>query len=141
MSLQVIPLTTAPNQSFTVQLNVDGAPLSLNVTLKYNEMAQYWILSISDVNNNLLVDSVPVLTGSYPAGNILQQQKYLNIGSWYIVNVSNLTLDIGTETGYGEGFYGFGPYGGLLVEGGIDYPDNTNLGTDFQLWVNDTPAN
>src|SRR5579863_9981286 len=100
MSLQMIPLSTAPNQQFTALLNVDGAPLTVNVTVKYNEMAQYWILSISDSNNNLLVDSVPALTGSYPAANILEQQRYLGIGAWYIVNVSNLVLDIGTETGY-----------------------------------------
>ena len=51
MGLQVIPLTNSPGQSFTVQLMIDGAPLSLNITLTYNEMAGYWILSISDINN------------------------------------------------------------------------------------------
>ena len=138
--MQVIPLSTSPSQSLTLQLTVDGKPLILNIVIKYNEMAQYWILTIKDAANNLLVDSVPVLTGNYPAANILGQQQYLGIGSWYIVNVSNLKLEVGSETGYGQGFFGSGPYGGSLAESGFDYPDDNNLGTDFQLWIGDTFA-
>ncbi len=140
MALQVVPLTNSPNQSFTAQLQVDGAPLSLNLEINYNEMAGYWVMSISDVNNNLLIDSIPLITGSYPAANLLEQQKYLAIGSWYIINVSNLISETGSETGYGQGAYGAGPYGGQLGQGGVDYPNSTNLGTDFQLWVGDTPS-
>lgn len=140
MSLQQIPITNSPNQSFTVSLQVDGSPLSLNVTLKYNEMAGYWMLSLSDINNNLLVDSVPVLCGGYPAANLLQQQRYLGIGSWYVINVSNGLPTGGSGIGYGGGFYGQGPYGGQSGQGGTDYPDSTNLGTSFQLWVGDTPT-
>lgn len=139
MSLQVITLTNAPNQSYTVNLNVDGSPLTLNITITFNEMAGYWILAIYNASNNLLIDSVPMVTGSYPAGNLLEQQRYLNIGSWYVVNVSNLSVDSGAETGYGEGFYGAGSFGGEQGEGGSDYPNASNLGTDFQLWVDDTP--
>ena len=139
MALQVVPLTNSPNQTYTLQLQVDGASLTLNIAVSYSEMAGYWVLSISDVNNNLLVDSVPMITGSYPAANLLQQQRYLKIGSWYIINVSNLTVEVGSEAGYGQGFYGSGLYGGQLGQGGVDWPDSTNLGTDFQLWVGDTP--
>jgi hypothetical protein len=140
MTLQMVPLTTAPNQNFTVNLSVDGSPLTLNLTVSFNEMAGYWILSISNSANDLLIDSVPMLTGGYPAANLLQQQRYLGIGSWFIVNVSNIVATIGGETGYGEGGYGMGPYGGVNGEGGMDYPNSTNLGTDFQLWVGDTPT-
>lgn len=139
MSLQVITLTNSPNQTYTVNLNVDGSPLTVNIAINFNEMAGYWLLSIFDASNNPLISSVPMLTGNYPAGNLLQQQKYLNIGSWYVVNVSNLSAEIGNETGYGEGFYGAGGYGGEQGTGGFDYPNATNLGTDFQLWVDDTP--
>lgn len=140
MSLQQIPITNNPNQSFTVLLQVDGAPLTLNLTISFDEMAGYWILSISDVNNNLLIDSVPMICGNYPAANLLQQQKYLGIGSWYIINVANSTPTGASGVGYGEGFYGEGPYGGQSGQGGEDYPDANNLGTDFQLWVNDSPS-
>jgi hypothetical protein len=138
MSLQVIPLTNAPNQTLTVQLQVDGAPLTLNLTVNFNEMSGYWILSISDVNNNLLIDSIPMLCGNYPAANLLEQQRYLGIGSWFIINVANLSPN-GSDLGYGEGPYGFGAYGGESGQGGLDYPNSTNLGTDFQLWVGDSP--
>ena len=139
MALQVIPLSNQPNQSFTVQLQVDGLPLSLNLTIRFNRMAGYWVMSISDANNDLLIDSVPLLTGSYPAANLLEQQKYLAIGSWYIVNVSNTQISGTLSTGYGEGLYGEGPYGGGAGLAGSDYPNQYNLGTDFQLWVGDTP--
>lgn len=139
MSLQVIPLTNSPNQSYTVNLDIDGSPLTLSITVNYNEMAGYWILAIYNASNTLLIDSVPMITGTYPAGNLLQQQKYLNIGSWYLINVSSLSVNTGSETGYGEGFYGASGFGGEQGEGGFDYPNATNLGTDFQLWVDDTP--
>lgn len=138
--IQVIPLTNDPNQQFTVILQIDGAPLTVNVTIKYNSMAGYWIMSISNASNNLLIDSVPLITGTYPAANLLAQQAYLKIGAWYIVNISNLSVDTGSFVGYGEGPYGAGGYGGLLGQGGFDYPNDTNLGTDFQLWVDDTPT-
>lgn len=140
MSLQQIPLTTSPNQQLTASLTVDGSPLTLNLGINYNEMAGYWLMSITDVNQNLLVASVPMICGSYPAANLLKQQRYLGIGSAYVVNVSNLVPSQGGDTGYGEGGYGAGPYGGDSGEGGLDYPNNTNLGTDFQLWWGDTPT-
>lgn len=139
MSLQLIPLTNSPNQQFTVSLQVDGRPLSLNLTIKFNEMAGYWIMSISDIANNLLIDSIPMICGSYPAANLLEQQRYLGIGSWYIINIGNLIPTGSSGVGYGQGFYGQGGYGGQSGQGGQDYPDSTNLGTDFQLWVGDTP--
>jgi hypothetical protein len=140
MSLQEIPLTSDPNQNFTVTLSIDGAPLTLSVNVRFNYMAGYWLLTIFNASNGLLIDSVPMITGTYPAGNLLGQQKYLNIGAWYVINVSNLQVDTSTEEGYGQGPYGAGGYGGELGQGGIDYPNNLNLGTDFQLWVDDTPT-
>lgn len=140
MSLQVVTLTNAPNQSYTVKLNIDNSNITLNITVEYNEMAGYWVLGIYDSGGNLIIDSIPMVTGSYPAGNLLAQQAYLNIGSWFVVNVSNLSVESSSSTGYGEGGYGGGSYGGQVGQGGVDYPNATNLGTDFQLWVDDTPG-
>jgi hypothetical protein len=140
MSLQVIPLTTSPNQSYTIQIYVDGQTLTLNIDVRYNEMAGYWILTIKDASNNLILDSIPMVTGSYPAANILKQYAYLKIGAWYIVNVSNIQTVAQTNEGYGQGQFGAGGYGGSSGQGGTDYPDNTNLGTDFELWIDDTPS-
>ncbi len=94
-------------------LNVDGKNLTLDFALKYNEMAGYWIMTVSDpVSGNIYLDSIPLLTGDYPAANILEQYAYLNIGSAYILNVGNASSDS---------------------------PDDTNLGTDFLLVWGDTP--
>lgn len=93
MSDQIIPLTSSPNQTFTTQLTVDGQPLTLNFTIGYSEMAGYWQMAISDVNQNLLIASVPLITGWYPAANMLAQYGYLKIGSAYILNTGNANTD------------------------------------------------
>jgi hypothetical protein len=139
--LQKVSIPIAPNQSFPVSLNVDGNALTLNLTISYNEMAGYWVMSIADVNNNLLVDSVPMICGAYPAANLLQQQRYLAIGSAFIVNVSNTNeSSANSGNGYGEGGFGGGGYGGEGGQGGVDYPNASNLGVDFELWWDDTPS-
>lgn len=140
MALQKIPLTSSPNQTFTVSVTIDGSQLLLNVSIQYNEMAAYWTLNIADASNNPLVSSIPMITGSYPAANLLQQQAYLNIGAWYVVNVSNTNAATNSNYAYGQGGYGAGPYGGSVDFGGLDYPGPNNLGTDFELWVDDTPT-
>jgi hypothetical protein len=70
-------------------------------------MAGYWQLAIFDVNNNPLVASVPLITGWYPAANLLGQYQYLNIGSAYLLNTGNAA---------------------------VDYPGPTNLGLFSLLW-------
>jgi hypothetical protein len=111
---QVIPLTASPNQSFAVTLQVDGKPLTLNLVISWSAMAGYWTMSISDVNDVLLLDSIPLITGWYPAANILCQYEYLQIGSAFILNDGN------SES---------------------DYPGSTDLGTAFSLLWDDTPVN
>ena len=113
MPSQIVPLTNAPNQSLMVSLNVDSGIVTLQLKVRYAEMAGYWVMTILDRNGSLLVDSIPMLTGAYPAANLLQQQAYLAIGSAYIVNASGVHQD---------------------------YPDSTNLGSDWLLVWDDTPA-
>ena len=138
MSLQQVPITNSPNQTLAVQLTVDGLSITLNLTISFDEMAGYWVMSISDVNNNLLIDSIPMICGNYPAANLLEQQVYLAIGSAFIINTGNSVPTNGEN--YGQGGYGQGGYGGQAGQGGIDYPDSTNLGTTFQLWWGSTPT-
>jgi hypothetical protein len=111
MSAQIIPLTASPNQSFTVQLTVDGNPLTLNLSISWSSMAGYWVMTVYDAARNLLVDSIPMVTGWYPAANLLAQQGYLQIGSAYIINNG---------------------------AAGIDYPLMNDLGNDFALLWSDT---
>jgi hypothetical protein len=105
---QIVPLSSNPNQSFLANLTVDGAALKLNLSFRFNEIAQYWTMSVADVNNVTILASVPLLTGSWPAANILGQYRYKQIGSCYLLNVTNGGSD-------------------------LDNPTGQNLGTDFIL--------
>ncbi len=88
MADQLIPVTNSPNQAMLVSLNINDTIVKLNLTFSFNEMAQYWVMSVADVNNNPLIASVPLITGNWPAANILGQYQYLGIGSAYVINVS-----------------------------------------------------
>lgn len=110
---QIVPLTNNPNQTIQVTLNVDGANLTLRLSFKYNSMTGYWTMDIADQNGNAFIVGIPLITGNWPAANLLMQQRYMKIGACYIVNFSQVSTD---------------------------YPDNTNLGTDFILLWDDTPT-
>lgn len=112
MSAQILPVTSSPNQNFFATLQVDGAPLTLNFTILWNAMAGYWVMTIFDSFGNLLVDSIPLITGWYPAANLLAQQVYLKIGSAFIINTGNSQSD---------------------------YPGQSDLGTAFSILWDDTP--
>ena len=113
MSAQIIPLQSQPNQSFTVTLQVDGKPLTLNLVIKWNSMAGYWVLTILNSAGVLVLDSIPMITGWYPAANILAQYGYLKIGSAFVLNDGNADSD---------------------------YPGVSDLGTAFALLWDDTPV-
>lgn len=111
MSVQLIPLTTSPNQTFQSTLAVDGKNITLEFNLKYNEIAEYWIMKITNSDKVILLDSIPLIPGGYPADNIIEQYRYLGIGSAFIVKSSNVAAD---------------------------YPSANTLGTDFLLVWGDT---
>lgn len=115
MGNQLVPLSNAPNQSLVVPLNIDGGVTDLYFRLVFNEVAQYWVITILDASGNILLDSIPLITGNAPAANVLGQFKYMNLGSAQIINAS----------------------GKLLTN---DYPTKVDLGTDFVLIWGDTPA-
>ena len=110
---QIIPLTPVPNQNFQIALNVDAGVLTLNMDLRYNEVADYWVLSVFDSVQNLIIDSLALITGDFPAANILGQFAYLGIGSAFVVNASQVTDP--------------------------NFPNNLDLGSDFVLVWSDTP--
>jgi hypothetical protein len=109
---QLIPLTSAPNQSLVVSLNINGVAVDLYFFLHYNEIAGYWVMTISSASGAVILDSIPLVTGNAPAGNLLGQFEYLGIGGATVVNAGQVILD---------------------------YPDNADLGTDFlMLWYDNT---
>ena len=89
MASQIVPLRQVPNQAFTVQLTVDGQPLTLNLSLSYSAMAGWWTMQVADSQGNTLISSVPLVTGYYPAANTLAQYGYLAIGSAYLLNTGS----------------------------------------------------
>lgn len=110
---QIVPLTNAPQQTLAVALNVDGNVLRLQLDVYYSEMAGYWLVDISDSAGKLLLASVPMITGDWPAANLLSQFGYLRIGSAYVINLGQVA---------------------------DDYPNSVELGNAFALLWDDTAA-
>lgn len=104
--MQLVQLDSSPGQTFKVTLNVNGSILNLALALNYNGMAGYWMMTVFDALGNLLLSNIPMLTGTWPAANMLQPYGYLRIGSAFLINVSG---DPG------------------------DYAGTGNLGSDYQL--------
>jgi hypothetical protein len=104
---QIVTLSNSPRQQFPVNLTVNGEQLQLNLVIAYNEVSQYWVMSISDIDNNPLITDVPLLTGEYPSANLLNQYQYMLIGSAYIFDVGSIIDD--------------------------DYPNSQELGIQFVL--------
>jgi hypothetical protein len=103
----IIPLTTAPNQSMTVNLPINGGTTTLNLTIYYNENGingNHWVMDIADQYGNPLVNSVPLVTGVWPGGNILAPFDYLWIGSATVLNLSGSATDIPDSTSLGTGY-------------------------------------
>ena len=105
MSNQIVPLTSQPNQSLTVQLIVDAASLTLNLGINYSYMSGYWTLTVYDAQGSLLLSNLPMITGVFPAANILAQYGYLKIGSAYLLNNSSAGTDYPGSTELGSAFY------------------------------------
>ena len=103
----LIPLTNAPNQTVTVNLPINGGSLTLNLRIYYNENGEngnFWVMDVADQYGNLLVASVPLVTGVWPAANILAPYDYLKIGSAYVINSSGGATDIPDASSLGSSF-------------------------------------
>ena len=78
--------------------------MRIGLFITYSEMAQYWLMSVSDSQGTLLLSSIPMVTGSWPAANLLAQQGYLNIGSAYIINLGQVPDDYPNSNELGSNF-------------------------------------
>jgi hypothetical protein len=115
MSYVTIPLDNSPDQIFTVKIPIDGKNKALLIRLRYNLIAKYWIMAVSDQNTGaLIIDGIPLVTGQYPAADLFRQYAYLGLGSAAVV-----------------------PTGEFLD---LDCPDDSDgsLGGDFVLVWGDT---
>ena len=114
MSAQILPVTSAPNQFMTVGLALNGGTVALSLQFSYNRVGGFWVMDVSDLQGNPLVTSIPLLTGDWPAANIMAPFDYLQIGAWYVINQSGAIMD---------------------------WPDSNTLGAAFLVLVDDNPAN
>ena len=105
-TFSIIPLTSEPDQRMRVTIPVDGKNLTLRLRVRYNGAAGCWMMAISDDGGNLLLDSVPLLMGQYPAADILRPYRYLGLGSAMVLNAGaapTTSLDSPTSTQLGDG--------------------------------------
>ena len=104
----VIPLTSDPNQNFRCTLPVNGQNMPFDFTLRYNSEAEYWIMSAADATSgDMFVSDIPLISGIYPAANLLEQFEHLRIGAAVVVKTNPDNTD--------------------------HAPNANNLGIDFQL--------
>jgi hypothetical protein len=95
-----ISLTTDPNQTFYCNIPGQTKNITLNFTLSYNTMANYWVLGIYDSSNNPLVLGIPLL----PGANLLGQYQYLNIGSAVLWNIGDQSVLMPDNTNLATNF-------------------------------------
>jgi len=100
MNYYQVPLTNDPNQSFVCTIPLKGKNITLRFKVRYNTIGDFWWITISDKENNILIDSLPLLAG----GNILGQHKHLDIGSAFIINTGDSTVDSPSQDNLGTSF-------------------------------------
>lgn len=86
MSDMLLELSNSPNQTFKLTVDVDGNNITLDVFLRFNEMAGYWLMDLSK-DGTALVASLPLVPGNNPAANLLHQYQHLEIGSMFLLKV------------------------------------------------------
>lgn len=104
-----IPLNTAPNQTFTCVIPVNGKNIRFTFFLSYNPIAKYWQLTLSKtLTNEVIVANLPILSSTFRFYDIFAQLGYKNVGKCMIYNKDGELRSM---------------------------PDDTNLGTAYEmLW-------
>jgi hypothetical protein len=104
MPSQIVPLSTAPNQSLSVALSINGQSVNLKLKVSYNQQGGFWVMDIADHYGNPFICSVPLVTGAWPAGNILEPYTYLDIGSAFLINQNGVASDWADSSNLGSDF-------------------------------------
>lgn len=115
MNLSILPVDTQPNQTFECSLPVDDKNRRFKFFFSWNAIGQYWQFDLYDQNqdNIQLLSNQVVCPINAPYNNILWSYTYKEIGSLYVINVSDVSGD---------------------------RPGLQNLGSDWLLVWGDTPS-
>lgn len=105
MSWHEIPLDTTPDQEFHVTVEANGQNIPLILHIRYNTEGQFWRMDVSDGRTaEMLICGVALVTGEYPAADVLHQFSHLGIGSAMVLPVTDITagnypglFDLGTD--------------------------------------------
>jgi hypothetical protein len=100
----VVSLTNAPTQVLTVALPINGTTITLNLVVSFNEIGQFWVMSVFDQSYNALFSDVPLITGYWPGGNILAQYDYAGIGGATVIAQNGGVGDWPGINGWGNGW-------------------------------------
>lgn len=76
-----IPLIST---NFDCLIPMDGVSITMGFKLRFNPLAEYWVMSLYDSEGYMLVSDIPLI----PCENLLEQYRYMNIGSAYLVTES-----------------------------------------------------
>ncbi len=83
---QIIPPPATLNERKTVTVEVDGAKLNLQLRFRFMEALGLWHMSIyNPKTGECMAKSIPILSGLYPASDLLGPFGSLGIGSACIV--------------------------------------------------------
>ena len=105
---QQIPLTSEPNQEFEVTLQIDGENKNYKFNVRWNRVASYWVITITDQSTGeIVLDSVPLVSGGDVTSDILLAHYSLKLGAGYLMSIVDTPNS--------------------------DSPNMTNLGEDFAL--------
>ena len=105
----IVPINNRPNNTFSCKIPVDNKNITFTFTTHFNEVAGYWLVSISNSEGIELIHNLPVL----PSQNILSQLTYMCIGSAYIIRGDSLSEE--------------------------EWPSEESLGSNWYLVWSDTP--
>ena len=84
-----IPLTNSPNQTFQSVIPVNQTNINFNFHLWYNEVASYWLLTLSNYKTGEeYFSNLPLVSSKGMFGNIVNQLAYKNIGMCFMLPTS-----------------------------------------------------
>ena len=100
---QTIPPPSSFNERKIVTVEVDGVKHTIRIRLRFMESLGLWHMSIYNPSNGAcMAESIPLLTGMYPAADLLGPYGSLGIGSACIVPlVKNPTTPNPSRTNFG----------------------------------------